>query len=296
VRVILQLGLWLAAWGVAFSQVASEKPAGPTRSQLQFEVAAVKMVQSGGKGRSAIVGGPGTSDPERITFKSCTLKNLLLYAYAPTFDIVTYADDPIIKGPAWLVNGGTYEIAAKVPPGSTKEQVRVMLQNLLVDRFKLVIKKETKEVSGYELSVAKGGSKLTESADPNAPRNNAGFKLDNDHFPIIPEGTTDLVQSKGYVTAQNQSMEDLRRFVALKLSTYPSMIVDRTGLKRTYDFKFRTVPGGPPFLGVRPPEDTDGAPSIFEALEKQIGLKLEKAKVGVETFVVESAERVPAEN
>jgi uncharacterized protein (TIGR03435 family) len=75
------------------------------------------------------------------------------------------------------------------------------------------------------------------------------------------------------------------------------MIADHTGLAHTYDFRFRTAPGGPPFPGVvRPPEDTDAGPSIFEALEKQLGLKLEKQRVVVETFVVEHAERTPAEN
>jgi uncharacterized protein (TIGR03435 family) len=268
-----------------------------TTPDVRFEVASVKAVQPGARDRLRVAGGPGTSDPERITFQFCTLKYLLLYAYAPTFDIVTYAEDPIVTGPSWLVNGGTYEIVAKVPAGSTKGQARVMLQNLLVARFKLVIRKEDKEVSGYALSVAKGGPKLTESADPTAPRNSALPKLDKDQFTIVPEGTTDLVQSAGYVTARNQSIEDLRRFVALKLGTHPSMIADHTGLTHTYDFRFRTAPGGPPFPGVvRPPEDTDAGPSIFEALEKQLGLKLEKQRVVVETFVVENAERTPVEN
>ena len=279
----------LATCGFALSQ--------PADSHIHFEVASVKTTQPGSRDRMTIAGGPGTGDPERITFKSCTLKYLLMYAYAPAFDAVTYADDPIVTGPAWLVNGGTYEVLAKVPAGSTKDQVRIMLQNLLVDRFKLVIRNEKKEVSGYELSVAKGGPKLTESADPNAPRNNTPFKLDNDQFPVVPEGTTDLLQYKGYVTARNQSIEDLRRFLALKLATHPSTIIDRTGLLRTYDFRFRTVPGGPPFPGfVRPPDSVDDGPSIFEALQKQLGLKLEKKKVFAETFFVEFAERTPAEN
>lgn len=135
---------------------------------------------------------------------------------------------------------------------------------------------------------------MIESADPNAPRNGEPLKLDKDQFPIVPEGVTDLVQSKGYVTARNQSIADLRRFVALKLNTYPSMIIDNTGLSRTYDFQFRTVPGGPPFPGVvRTSEDADGGPSVFEALEKQLGLKLEKTKLTVESFVVERAQQVP---
>jgi hypothetical protein len=122
VRVIVQFGFWLATWGIAFSQVTSERPVGPvpTGSELQFEVASVKIVQPGARDRMRIAGGPGTNDPERITFEFCTLKYLLLYAYAPTFDIASYTDDPIVTGPSWLVNGGTYGIAAKFLPGQRR--------------------------------------------------------------------------------------------------------------------------------------------------------------------------------
>ena len=137
---------------------------------------------------------------------------------------------------------------------------------------------------------------MKESPDPNAPpvgaANAAKFERDRDGFPILPAGTTGLVGVGGYVTARNKSIEDLVKFVAIKLGVNPSTIIDRTGLTRTYDFAFRIEAGNPLFPGV---QAADG-PSIFEALEKQLGLKLEKRKMIEEIVVVEHAERVPTEN
>jgi uncharacterized protein (TIGR03435 family) len=118
------------------------------------------------------------------------------------------------------------------------------------------------------------------------------FEGDRDGFPVLPDGVSGLVAVGGYVTARNKSIEDLTKFVAIKLSVDPSTIIDRTGLTRTYDFAFQTEAVNPLFPGIKA---TDG-PSIFEALEKQLGLKLEKRKVVVQTVVVEHAERVPTEN
>jgi uncharacterized protein (TIGR03435 family) len=271
---------------------------GQAPAKLEFEVATVKASPDipGERNTLTVSGGPGSGDPEWIAFKHCPLKYLILYAFGLPFDRVTFATDPLVTGPGWIADGEKYEVIAKVPPGTSREQVRVMLQSLLMARFKAVFRRESKETSGYELTVAKGGSKLKESPDPNAPPMSAAkFELDRDGFPILPAGTTGLVAAGGYVTTRNKSIEDLIKFVAIKLGVYPSTIIDRTGLTRTYDFAFQTDagnPGNPLFPGIKA---TDG-PSISEALEKQLGLKLEKREVVVQILVVEHAERVPTEN
>ena len=94
------------------------------------------------------------------------------------------------------------------------------------------------------------------------------------------------------MTARNKSIEDLIKFVAIKLGVHPSTIIDRTGLSGTYDFAFQTEAGNPLFPGVQ----ATGGPSIVEALEKQLGLKLEKRRVVVQILAVEHAERIPTEN
>jgi uncharacterized protein (TIGR03435 family) len=266
---------------------------GQAPAKLEFEVATVKTSPDIPGSRLTVSGGPGSNDPERIAFKHCPLKYLVLYAFGLPFDIATFATDPLVEGPGWIADGEKYEIIAKVPPGTSPEQARVMLQNLLVERFKAVFGQGSKETSGYELTVAKGGSKLKESPDPNAPPVNAPrVEVDRDGFPILPAGTTGLVAARGYVTARNKSIEDLIKFVAIKLSVSPPEIIDRTGLTRTYDFAFQTEAGNPLFPGT---PTTDG-PSIFEALEKQLGLKLEKRKVVMQILVVEHAERMPTED
>ena len=130
---------------------------------LTFEVASVKPAAPPTPGRMmmGIRGGPGTSDPGQATFSNVTQRMLLAEAYG--------VQDYQISGPGWL-DTERYEIVAKVPKGATKEQYRVMLQNLLAERFHLTLHHETKELPRYELVVAKGGPKLKEAAAPAQPQ------------------------------------------------------------------------------------------------------------------------------
>jgi uncharacterized protein (TIGR03435 family) len=96
-------------------------------------------------------GGPGTKDPGRITYNGVTLKMLLKRAYDISPDQ--------ISGPDWL-DSERYDIVAKVPPGTTPEQFRLMLQNLLAERFELRQHRETKTLPVYLLTVANNGPKL----------------------------------------------------------------------------------------------------------------------------------------
>jgi len=129
----------------------------------QFEVASVKPAapQAGRGMMRGMRGGPGTPDPTRITYTNATLTMLLTMAY----NVKRYQ----ITAPAWFDSEG-YDITAKIPEGTPMAQFRVMLQNLLAERFKVVLHKESKELPSYNLVVAKGGPKLKESViDPNAP-------------------------------------------------------------------------------------------------------------------------------
>lgn len=78
-----------------------------------------------------------------------------------------------VVGSGWLDSEG-FEIIAKLPPGATWPQVRIMLQNLLAERFKLAVHFESKMVSAYTLVVGKGGPKLKESGDNPSARDDAG--------------------------------------------------------------------------------------------------------------------------
>src|ERR1700722_10609921 len=147
---------------LVYSQTA-DKP-------LTFDVASVKpATPPTPDGRGMIMmagpsGGPGTKDPGRIHYPFMSLKNILMSAY----DVKNFQ----IVGPAWL-DTERFDITATMPPDTTKEQFRAMLQNLLADRFKMTVHRETKELPMYSLVVAKVGPKMLESAAVPAPKDEA---------------------------------------------------------------------------------------------------------------------------
>jgi uncharacterized protein (TIGR03435 family) len=131
---------------------------------LEFEVASIKPyvpqagpAMSGGGKR----GGPGTSDPGQVSWDGVSLKSLITTAYA----VKVYQ----VSGPEWL-DTQRFSIVAKVPAGTTQEQVRVMWQNLLAQRFRLAMHRETREIAVYEIEVGKNGPKLKESAGDRSRR------------------------------------------------------------------------------------------------------------------------------
>jgi Protein of unknown function (DUF3738) len=123
----------------------------------EFEVASVRLHAIGVPGSYPPTGGVGTDDPERIVYNGFTLGALLLDA----FDV---KHSWRILGPDWL-NGDLerYDVTAKIPAGATKEQFRLMMRHLLVDRFQIAWHWETKEVPGYSLVVGKNGPRFTVS-------------------------------------------------------------------------------------------------------------------------------------
>jgi uncharacterized protein (TIGR03435 family) len=150
---------------VLFSLLASAAWAQQAAPPPAFEVASVKVAE---QPQAQMVGGGGMvyravramgcrkPDPGLVNCTSATMKQLLMQAY----DVKSYQ----IQGPAWL-DTERFDLMAKIPEGVPVDQVPVMLQALLADRFKVTLHKETKSLPAYELTVAKGGPKLTE-VDP----------------------------------------------------------------------------------------------------------------------------------
>src|SRR5262249_4874450 len=111
--------------GGAFAQVADP--------MTQFEVASVKpSVPPAGRGPMRVggTGGPGSKDPTRIQYENMSVTNLIVLAY----DLKRYQ----YSGPSWL-ESERFDVTAKIPEGATREQFRVMMQNLLAERFKMVV-------------------------------------------------------------------------------------------------------------------------------------------------------------
>jgi uncharacterized protein (TIGR03435 family) len=189
-----------------------------------------------------------------------------------------------------------HDVAAKVPPDGTAEQLRIMLQNLLVDRFKLVYHFEKKDSDVYELVVAGGGPKLKES-QPNAASAAAAAQPTarpapgpppalRDGCPVLsrPPGVSQVGLSGVWcVTGLNASSAELATFLSNRVS---APITDSTGLNGTYDFRFRYSMG----------PDTGDAPTLFAAVQNDLGLQLQKKKAPIDVFVVDHVEKTPEAN
>ena len=303
---------FLACWTPGLAQAAD--------SNVTFEAASVKPAGpfvAGNSGGSR--GGPGTSDPGRIAIARATLTQLLARAYDVSLDQ--------ISGPEWLNDFSTYayRIDATLPPNTTVEQFRLMLRNLLAERFHLRLHHETKGRTGYELVVAKGGPKLKEWTPPTPPADAPTGKpgVDANGFPRLPAGAgvSFAIPNGGGAGTIRMSYRETMAMFCRGLGANINMsngtpigepqprVVDKTGLTGTYEFTLEfagsmrlsgTMPsepaGGEPGMPLAS-DPAEGAPDIFTAVEQQLGLKLVKAGgVPVDMLIVDSADKVPTEN
>jgi uncharacterized protein (TIGR03435 family) len=189
----------------------------------------------------------------------------------------------------WQISGVTgdalfYEIAAKTDPSATEDNIRLMLQDLLADRLKLVSHRVTKESSGYALVVAKGGPKLkTANSGGEAPPMPKFFKGQPQAF----EGRIiSSVEGVGVnaIVGRGVSISRLAEQLSHNLRT---SVVDRTGLSGKYYFDFK-------FQSENNPGEGWEAPSLFSVLPSELGLSLEKQKGTVELLVVDHFEKPTA--
>jgi bla regulator protein blaR1 len=272
----------------------AQQAAQPIAAPPQFEVASVRPAAPLTGGRVTPRGGPGTADPERVNYQSLTVKFLLMMAYGLPVNQVL--------GPQWI-EADRFDITAKVPPGATKEQVNVMLQNLLADRFKLVVHRESREMPLYELVVGKKGSKLKPYVEnPDGPKFEHGkITLDKNGEPLPPPGGLVMSMAGGQRTiiASRVTIGGSPSLVVTLGAELGRPVIDKTGLQGFYDYRlvFRPVgpTAGPPVQQIPPADDAD-APDILVAVQEQLGLRLEAKKGPVEVLVVDSGNRTPTEN
>lgn len=272
---------------------ASETAVAQDSGSLKFEVASVKRAVGDDDAPSFMRGGPGTSDPERITYERQFLPRLLNAAYGFDFDQMS--------GPAWL-GKELYSVDAKVSRGTTKDQLKIMWQNLLAERFHLKTHIVQKDFPVYELSVAKGGPKLRNSGE-------GPVKLDPG-FPLPRPGENWAISRvpprNVRQTFRNYSMMEFIQQLGWPLSTMAGVggvalgrVVDKTGLAGRYDFTLEFAgyrgPGGA-FPMPLPDGQADTAPTLIDALQQQLGLVLREKKAPLDVLVVDYADRVPTEN
>jgi uncharacterized protein (TIGR03435 family) len=257
---------------------------------LTFEVASIKP-NAGDDRRMSIQIQPGGG----LRATGATLKMLLTLAY----DV---RDFQISGGPGWI-NTDRYDVMAKAERSASAEavpddlrkmtddqrktlgdQMRERLRSLLADRFQLTLHRETKEQSVYALVVGKSGSKLQESQSTEGGG---------------PRGM--MRMGRGQLSGQGVQMQGLTMALSNQVGR---PVIDRTGLKGNFDFKLEWTPdqgqsagplgGGPPGADAPPPPDPNG-PSIFTAVQEQLGLRLESQKGPVEMIVIDRVEK-PSDN
>jgi uncharacterized protein (TIGR03435 family) len=305
VAAILALGLPLA-YVIAAAQ-----------ERLTFEAASVKADApvGGGAGGLAVrrksdgpsprrfdepTGGPGTTDPGRIHYPMATARFVLTRAY----DVNDYQ----IVGPDWL-DRDRFDIDATMPAGTTKEQFRTMLQNLLVDRFKMASHKEMREFAGFTLVVGKGGPKLKESAEAPTPQDDGApdppHKLGPDGYFVPPERPGVFLQVTG-MPGTADARANFRQFTMPMLANIlqnqlKRPVADETGLTAKYDFVLNFSTQGISLGNGRLPVsmgdgDPPHQPDLASALQAQLGLKLEPKKVSQEVVIIDHMEKAPTEN
>jgi uncharacterized protein (TIGR03435 family) len=205
------------------------------------------------------------------------------------FDLKDYQ----LSGPGWAETA-LFNISAKIPEGADKTQFQQMQRALLVERFGLTFHREKKEMVEYQLSVGRSGPNFKESA----PVQPAGElppplppKIDASGYPIPPPGRGPLmmVLPNGHATMRSVE-ESMAEFAGRLADEVRRPVRDATGLKGKYDFTLKWVREGPGYSSDEP------GPTIFQALQDQLGLRLESKKGITEVLVVDHLEKTPSAN
>ena len=273
-----------------------------TGSKPQFEVASVKpAVPNRIHPRGPDVGGPGSSTPGEKSYFNMSLKDLVYRAY----DAMPYQ----LSVPSWMEEGARFDIVAKVPAGTTKAGIPLMLQSLLEERFHLRVRHESREAPAYALTVGKNGPKMNEypallPSDFIEAARVSGVDKDGVYI-VAPGYATGMMGSLNGGTQISIARQPIRELCKFLSRILQQPVVDQTGLTGRYDVRlhFATyqvspspAPSGEEGASSMAPEASDPAPTLFQALQTQAGLKLEPKRMPVDFLVVEYAEKSPTEN
>ncbi|HJZ98763.1 MAG TPA: TIGR03435 family protein [Candidatus Solibacter sp.] len=228
---------------------------------LKFEVASVKKVESGS---------PPGDIPRNMetTPGNFAMRNVALrFAIEWAWDLKDFE----IAGPDWIKGEERYDIIAKAGRPASENEMRQMLQALLVERFQMKLRRETKELPVYVLLPGKGEAKVRPAKADEKPMIAGGG-----------QGTT--------FTAF-----PISRFTFMLTRRMDRPVLDQTGLKGTYTYTIDL--SGLGFAG-RPAERQEGeaGPSIFTTVQRDLGLKLEARKEPISMLVLDAANKVPIEN
>jgi uncharacterized protein (TIGR03435 family) len=227
----------------------------PANTTAAFEVAAIRPAKDDGSHDN-------DNDNDIVKIHNYTLKRLISRAWEIDMS-------QIYGGPNWI-DSESYDINAKIPAEFARSYKKVpeMMQNLLIERFQLVIHREPRQVSGYNLVVAKKGGRM-ESARPDQ------------------KDSSSMNSNNSSLKAQNETMEAFARYLSRNRDV-GKLVADKTGLTGGFNFELEWTPQR---IESNPEPATDDRPSLFTAMQDRLGLKLEPARVDVQVIVIDRAEK-----
>ena len=263
VQLAVATGLMVCAPLTTFAQALQKTP--------KFEVASVRQRRVPGFNTTGV--GIVEITSSRASYRDITLKSLLMRAY----NLEPFQ----VKGPVWL-DSQRYDVLAVIPEGTPRDQVFVMLQHLLAERFGLKLRFAAQQVTGYSLKIGKGGAKLTLSDPAASPRQAPmSFTTANDSVILKLNGTT-MPSFAGV----------LSRFLQLP-------VVDLTSLSGKFDIALSLARDDLQFgrsVNSDGSSESAGTGASFFTAVHALGLDLISDRVPLQSVVVEKAQRNPIEN
>jgi len=266
---------------------------GQPAARPQFEAASIKPSSTGELRMRMVRPLPGRLEAD------APVRMLMQNAY-------TAQPFQIVGGPAWI-DSDKYEIEAKADGNASRAQLFLMLQSLLEDRFQLKIHRETRELPVYSLVAARNGPKLPrpkeggcEAATPETPPEWPGvgrMRPPDQNQPVLARCDSVNVSLAASGARMQGGKIPMSEFVRMLSSVLDRTVIDKTGFTGLFDLRLEFLPDDatPPLPAPPPGAGLDSkTPSIFIALQEQLGLRLESAKGPVEVIVVDHIERPSA--
>lgn len=244
-------------------------------TKLEFEAASIKPV-TGARNSSGCEGGPGSNDPTTFRCQNISLTFLLIYAFQVNYDQV--------QGPDWM-KSQSFDVVARVAPGSTYDQFTVMLQHMLAARFGLSAHRETKEVTRFQLVVAKGGAKLKPAAQDSAAQNPPGAQ-EKEGYPALGKQGMAIADGRARFKDPHAEMNAVAGMLSGQLGR---PVMNATNIEGAYDVDLVWVTEARAAQG-------DSGPTLMRAIQEQLGLKVESSKGPYEYLVVDHMEKQPTAN
>jgi uncharacterized protein (TIGR03435 family) len=277
-------GVALLAVGVCLAAAGAPSAQAPAPAAASFDVASVKPNKDGGPSSVRVT--PGGM----LSVTNNNLRNIIRNAW-------NISNDQIVGGPDWL-DSDRFDITAKASRPFSQDEARGMLKALLAERFGLVTRNETRELPVYVLVLARKDGALgpqMRKSDLDCAALFAAVTAGGKMPERLPNGNLpcgiSVRAAQGLVVASPASMEQLTRNL---VGGVGRIVVDKTGLQGYYDFTLNFAPESVPGAPAAPAADVT-APSLFTAMQEQLGLKLEPGREPVQVLVIDRAARPAAD-